>query len=328
MGSSDKTAEITLKEINTKSNDILALEGTILKSKLRIILCYFDSTKSLSDKDFKNNTKLEPTIKTDANGRMIERWTEQLNMHHLNYTEECSGTYTFHSLNGHSAIDHVLVNNTLQEKYKGMYIDESRSMLNISDHNLVRTWFRINPVDNKPKWNKTTKKCISWISRDKDRLIKCADTFKKKIGKKHSFDKCMKKLKSSIDQNLRRRKVIKLAGKGQVKLISAPWVDTELIDNIKIRSYLNKEWRNARARKEPENILEIYKERYLKQKRITAIMTGDKKSAWETQKIQETWKDSKKFWVMIKELLGKKREVDEEAYIYDEDNKKHEIMTC
>ena len=47
----------------------------------------------------------------------------------------------------------------------------------------------------------------------------------------------MKKLKSSIDQNLRRRKVIKIAGKGKVELISAPWVDTELIDNIKIRSY-------------------------------------------------------------------------------------------
>ena len=101
----------------------------------------------------------------------------------------------------------------------------------------------------------------------------------------------MKKLKSSIDENLRRRKVIKLAGKGKVKLISAPWVDTELIDNIKIRSYLNKEWRKARARKEPDSILKMYKERYLKQKRITSLMTGDKKSAWESQKIQETWKD-------------------------------------
>merc|ERR1711874_563107 len=93
---------------------------------------------------------------------------------------------------------------------------------------------------NKPKWKKTTKKCISWISRDGDRLIKCAETFKKKIGKKHSFKKFMNKLKSSIDENLRRRKVIKLAGKGQVKLISAPWVDTELIDNIKLRTCLNK----------------------------------------------------------------------------------------
>ena len=87
----------------------------------------------------------------------------------------------------------------------------------------------------------------------------------------------MNKLKSSIDENLRRRKVVKLAGKGQVKLISAPWVDSELIDNIKLRTCLNKDWRKARARGEPDRVLNILKERYLKQKRITALMTGDKK---------------------------------------------------
>merc|ERR1711874_576700 len=65
-----------------------------------------------------------------------------------------------------------------------------------------------------------------------------------------------------------------------------------------------------------------------KQKRITALMGGDKKSNWESRKINETWKDSKKFWVMIKELLGKKREVEEEAYVYSEEGEKQEIMTC
>merc|ERR1711874_389209 len=56
-------------------------------------------------------------------------------------------------------------------------------------------------------------------------------------------------------------------------------------------------------------------------------MTGDKKSSWESFKINETWNDSKKFWVMIKELLGKKRELNDEAFIYEEGMKK-EIMTC
>merc|ERR1711874_216512 len=65
-----------------------------------------------------------------------------------------------------------------------------------------------------------------------------------------------------------------------------------------------------------------------KQKRITALMTGDKKSNWESRKINETWKDSKKFWVMIKELLGKNKEVEEEAYVYSEEGVKQEIMTC
>jgi len=187
-------------------------------------------------------------------------------MHLLNYTEECIGTYTFESPNGHSAIDHILTNDTLVGKYLGMYIDEERSLLNISDHNLVRAWFRINPGHKKAKWNKTTKKCITWISRDEDRLVKCAESFKRKIGKKISFKKCMNKMKSSIDETLRRRKMVKLAGKNQVKMISAPWVDDELIENIKLRTFLNKEWRMARARGESNEILEMYKERYMRQK--------------------------------------------------------------
>merc|ERR1711913_185993 len=262
-----------------------------------------------------------------GNGKMIESWMIKKDMHLLNYTEKCTGTYTFESPNGHSAIDHILTNDTMAGKYLGMFIDEERSLLNISDHNLVRAWFKINPGHKKPKWNKTTRKCITWISRDQDRLVKCAESFKRKIGKKISFRKCMSKLKSSIDENLRRRKKVRLAGKDQTKMISAPWVDEELIENIRIRTFLNKEWRMARARGEPKEILDTYKERYMRQKTITAIMTGDKKSSWESFKINETWNDSKKFWVMIKELLGKKREVNEEAFIYEEGIEK-EIMTC
>ena len=138
----------------------------------------------------------------------------------------------------------------------------------------------------------------------------------------------MSKLKTSIDETMKRRKMVKLGGKGKLKLISAPWVDKELIDNIKLRSKLNREWRMARKRDEPDEVLKQYERRYLKQKRLTALMTGDKKSAWESKKINETWKDSKKFWKMIKELLGKNKEVEEETYVYNEEGEKQEIMTC
>merc|ERR1711874_269169 len=106
-----------------------------------------------------------------------------------------------------------------------------------------------------------------------DRLELCASSFKKKIGKKHSFKKCMSKLKTSIDETMKRRKIVKLGGKGKLKLISAPWVDKELINNIKLRSKLNKEWRMARKRKEPDEVLKKYERRYLDQKRLTALMT-------------------------------------------------------
>ena len=48
-----------------------------------------------------------------------------------------------------------------------------------------------------------------------------------------------------------------------------------------------------------------------------------KKSTWEKEKIKEIWNDGKKFWAMIRELIGKDRERDEEAYVYDEDGKKN-----
>ena len=131
--------DIKLEEIEVNDNDILALEGVIRGEKSRIVLSYFDSSKSLTDEGFKRNrviqnkvenlmevepgtalvslgdmngrlTRLEPTIKTDVNGKMVEEWTTRLDMHHLNLTEQCTGTYTFISMNGRSAIDHILVN--------------------------------------------------------------------------------------------------------------------------------------------------------------------------------------------------------------------------
>ena len=77
---------------------------------------------------------------------------------------------------------------------------------------------------------------------------------------------------------MKRKKRIKLRSKNNVKLLAAEWVDSELIENIKIRSKLSREWRHARKRKEPFKIIEQYKRRYLHQQRITSIMSGDKKS--------------------------------------------------
>merc|ERR1711875_56517 len=57
-------------------------------------------------------------------------------------------------------------------------------------------------------------------------------------------------------------------------------------------------------------------------------MIGQKKSQWEEKKIAETWEDSKAFWKMIKELLGKDKEDSEDAFIYTENGDKMEIGSC
>merc|ERR1712030_14527 len=45
---------------------------------------------------------------------------------------------------------------------------------------------------------------------------------------------------------------------------------------------------------------------------------------WEVKKIEGTWKDGKKFWTMIKELLGKSKEK-EDIYVYTEEGLKKDI---
>ena len=139
---------------------------------MRIILSYFDSTKLKSGNDFERNrkiqktmeklmevepdvaliclgdingrlTRLEPNIATDTNGKMLEEWTLKYDLHHLNLTDNCEGTYTFNNKKGKSAIDHILVNSLLFGNYKGIHIDEEKLLLNISDDCLVRACFTL-----------------------------------------------------------------------------------------------------------------------------------------------------------------------------------------
>ena len=140
-------ADIKLEEINTGSNDILAVEGKVNSTRCRLVLCYFDCTKQLTGVDYRRNRtiqtkvenlmkvdpntallvlgdmngrliELEPGIKTDANGRMINSWIDKEDLYHLNALDTCIGRYTFESLNGKSAIDHMLTNEYMLGKHK------------------------------------------------------------------------------------------------------------------------------------------------------------------------------------------------------------------
>merc|ERR1712082_557491 len=125
-----------------------------------------------------------------------------------------------------------------------------------------------------------------------------------------------------------RRKLRRKPGRKKIILKAAPWVDTELMENTKLRSKLSRSWRHARKRNEPEEVINRYKQNYILQKSRTASLTEKKKSQWEESKIAETWRDSKAFWKMIKELLGKNKEDTEEAFIFTEEGEKMEIGNC
>ena len=54
-------------------------------------------------------------------------------------------------------------------------------------------------------------------------------------------------------------------------------------------------------------------------------MSGNKKVEWEKIKIIETKTDGKKFQKLVKDLLGKSRKREEDAYVYAKDGVKHNI---
>ena len=177
-------------------------------------------------------------------------------------------------------------------EYKGMHIDEEKILLNISDHCLVRAWFKLG-TNRKVEWKKSKTKEIQWIKKDEESFKKFEEAFTPKIGKSTSFRGFMEKIKTTLNIVLKKKKRIKVGKRGKQTILAAEWVDSELIDNISLRSRLSRDQRIARRNNEPEEIQKACKEKYEKQQKKTAIMSGKKKGDWEKKKIEETWRDGK-----------------------------------
>ena len=88
----------------------------------------------------------------------------------------------------------------------------------------------------------------------------------------------MGKLKTTLNSTLRKRKIIKVGGKGNKIILAAKWVDEELISNIKLRTSYSRQWRLARNNNSSAEVIEECKKRYLEQQSITSIISGNKKS--------------------------------------------------
>ena len=126
-------------------------------------------------------TVLEPSIETDANGQMIEDWVGNMDLIHLNRSEKCVGRYTFGRPEGRkSAIDHVIVNTKMGECFRGMRVDENAEELNISDHNLIRSWFKVGR-ERGASWGKTKLEVGTWYSIDEVSLNKMEKDLEKRI---------------------------------------------------------------------------------------------------------------------------------------------------
>ena len=63
------------------------------------------------------------------------------------------------------------------------------------------------------------------VLNDPNIINLCVKNFKPKVGKKISFSSCMKKIKTSVESTMRRRKKIRIGNKKKINFTSAPWMD-------------------------------------------------------------------------------------------------------
>ena len=208
---------------------------------------------------------------------MIEEWVTGKDMIHLNRSEKCIGKYTFGRPEGRrSAIDHVMVNQELNNQFKGMTVDENGEELNISDHNLVRCWFKIGRE--KPKnWKDYKTEYREWYTLDPKALGEMEKELEKRTRGPMSFKGMMAIIMVAQEKHLKRSKKIQIGKKGKEDIVAAPWMDKKGIRLIKLRQVKSRTWRRARKKNAPQRELRLLKRKYEVQKRITSIYLGKKK---------------------------------------------------
>ena len=79
--------------------------------------------------------------------------------------------------------------------------------LDISDHCVVRAWFRLKSRGDSTNWKKANTKEIQWIKKDGEALSNFEEAFLPKIGKCTTFKSCMNKIKSTLNTTMRKKRI-------------------------------------------------------------------------------------------------------------------------
>merc|ERR1711888_129274 len=148
---------------------------------------------------------------------------------------KCRGKYTFGKTDrGRSAIDHILVNGKMEEKFKGMDIDEEGIIIDMSDHNLVRAWFDLKHKT-QANWKEKNYETITYYSKEAEDLKEMEEELMKGIYKNTNFNKIMDNMEIAQDRKLKKRKRIRVGRLDDKYIKSAAWMTEAIIISQKIR---------------------------------------------------------------------------------------------
>ena len=336
--------DIEIQEREVRNNDIMCLDVKLGSDSFKLLLVYLD----VKDKEI--NSKIKQTLfaeleqlKMDEkfvllgdfnahlgflgqqhinwNGKMVLDIMEKGNLVLLNGVEECSGEITRSQRGEESAIDFVLFNQNMFQKFCAIEIDEGKELFDLSDHCLLTVTIDVNR-----KKNNFDKKCekqiIEYYKLNSEELkSRFLNKLEEDINEnKHLQQNTMQDLDRAIKENaekILKKTIIRRSKVENEKAVEPIWFNADIAEKIKKRREYNRKKRYAETNEQREYYWNMYKES--KQEARNAVREA--KEAFErkiTDEIKRDKNSNSKWWDQIRKLRCMKEKKDRTVHIYEE----------
>ena len=341
----NKNKNIELTETRINSTEIQIIEGKVFGTTIKMINTYLDVSRDQTGKD--NNKKIRKEIEKeiennqnegliiagdfnghlhvldekedDTNGLMINKWSEEYDLHILNLDQRCKGTYTRIRNDQKTTVDYILVNKKIFDMVEEIEIDEDRQIMDGSDHVVMHT--KINMGYGRKKWNKPEWKIKEYISDNQEDINNLADYIEGKwtIESPNNPENMLVEIAKHVEEKLSRKTKRRIGIENGIKVAENIWMTNEIRQGIKLRKEYNRRKRNATSGKNKEDLEKLYKNQKYKVQRLIreAKINHEKKLTEEIKKD----KSGKKMWEHIEKLTDKKERANKGTEMYDTNSK-------
>ena len=335
--------KVEMEKIENIHQDILGAKGKFKDIVVIILLVYFSVNDTPRNDEIK--AKIEAIVEQyqdedcgvmllgdfnahvgfigdqqlNRNGKIILDMMERFNLILLNGDERCDGKSTWQQGNKKSSIDHILVNEKMYNRFRGMKIDEDKEVLDFSDHNLISAKFHMNR-----ERSVITEGEEKQILRINDRT---KEQFRQNIRRKLDEMQEMINLEDFNEMIKETAQVVMTrtvkTRKNQKQLEEPIWFNENIKREIGKRRVINKKARNATNPEEKTRLREKYKV----QKAKVNELVGEAVEIYEvkiTDKILKDRNRSKNLWQHVNTLKKLDKNTKKEIKLYKEDGEKIE----
>ena len=182
--------------------------------------------------------------------------------------DHCNRVITWENRNYNSAIDFILISPKMYDKYSYMNIDEMKESIDISDHNVISAYFKID--SEKHKQYKETK-VITYLKINDETKTEFIEEIEEYININNQYELIgfEQTIKKTCNDNLKR--IIKRKGRStETEEIKPTWMTQEIKKKINKRRNYSKQKRGNPQNEELEN---LYMEQKNKVKMLVKSVT-------------------------------------------------------